>query len=525
MRITEIKLNNYRAFYGEHTISLDKDGKNLMVYGENGSGKSSLFTALQNFFLSSVQRVNVEENIFVPASKKNTASILLTIKESATSTKTTNFELNCVDKQIISLDKTIIADANKIKGFFDYRSLLRTHIEHENEVDLFSILINGILKHSINRFSTKEIGSEWQSIHYDTFEVKQTAGTQAKIKNYLKDKFNPGLKQLIQDIEKDTNVFMSHFGESVKIKLEFNEVTHHGRRMLSGNTINLKLDFHNTHIPKHQFFLNEARLSALAISLYLASIKVNPTAGALKVLVLDDLLIGLDMSNRLPLLKILKNHFIEVPENERFQTIMTTYDKVWYELVRNFFGNEKWKYIEIFSKSLDDKDFEIPLIANEKGYITRAKHYLAEKDYKASAVYIRTEFERIVKLICSSRKLLVVYKKNVKEITSEDYWLATTTQTNLDTELIKELEIHRGTVMNPFSHYDLEKPEFEQELKDTIESIEKLIAIINLPHTEPNFLKKDTTIEQLQNKIKSLENTVSIKDKTIGELRELNNKA
>ena len=44
---------------------------------------------------------------------------------------------------------------------------------------------------------------------------------------------------------------------------------------------------------------------------------------------------------------ILKNHFIEVPAQEQFQTIMTTYDKVWYELVRNFFGNEKWKYIEI----------------------------------------------------------------------------------------------------------------------------------------------------------------------------------
>ena len=67
MRITEIKLNNYRALYGEHTISLDKDGKNLMVYGENGSGKSSLFTALQNFFLSSVQRVNPKQNLkFIP---------------------------------------------------------------------------------------------------------------------------------------------------------------------------------------------------------------------------------------------------------------------------------------------------------------------------------------------------------------------------------------------------------------------------------------------------------------------------
>ncbi len=524
MRITEIKLNNYRAFYGEHTISLDKDGKNLMVYGENGSGKSSLFTALQNFFLSSVQRVNVEENIFVPASKKNTVAIQVTIKESAASTKTTNFELNSIDKQIISVDKTIIADANKIKGFFDYRSLLRTHIEHANEVDLFDILINGILKHSINRFSTKEIGSEWQSIYNHTFKVRNTVGVQTKIKNYLKDKFNPGLKQLIQDIEKDTNIFMCYFGESVKIKLEFTEVNYLGRSNLLGNTIKLKLDFHNTHIPKHQFFLNEAKLSALAISLYLASIKVNPTAGALKILVLDDLLIGLDMSNRLPLLKILKNHFIEVPENERFQTIMTTYDKVWYELVRNFFGNEKWKYIEIFSKSLDDKDFEIPLIVNEKGYLIKAKHYLAEKDYKASAVYIRTEFERLVKVICSSRKLLVIYKKNVKEITSEDYWLAITTQTNLDRELIKELEIHRGTVMNPFSHYDLEKPEFEQELKDTIVSIEKLIIITNLAHTEATFLKKDITIEGLINKIKSLENTVSIKDKTIGELRELSNK-
>ena len=80
MRITEIKLNNYRAFYGEHTISLDKDGKNLMIYGENGSGKSSLFTALQNFFLSSVQKVNVEENILFQLLKKIQHQFCLPLK-------------------------------------------------------------------------------------------------------------------------------------------------------------------------------------------------------------------------------------------------------------------------------------------------------------------------------------------------------------------------------------------------------------------------------------------------------------
>ena len=27
MRVTDISINNYRAFYGEHHINLDKDGK------------------------------------------------------------------------------------------------------------------------------------------------------------------------------------------------------------------------------------------------------------------------------------------------------------------------------------------------------------------------------------------------------------------------------------------------------------------------------------------------------------------
>jgi AAA15 family ATPase/GTPase len=157
MRITDIHIKNYRAFYGEHHICLDKDGKNLMVYGENGSGKSSLFTALQDFLKSSVGKIDVEENIFVPASQKNTASIKVNIKESPETSKTTTFELKLTDKEIISADKTLIADANKIKGFFDYRSLLRTHMGHKDKVDLFDILVKDILYNSINRFQTRKL--------------------------------------------------------------------------------------------------------------------------------------------------------------------------------------------------------------------------------------------------------------------------------------------------------------------------------------------------------------------------------
>jgi energy-coupling factor transporter ATP-binding protein EcfA2 len=527
MRITDIKITNYRAFYGEHHIQLDNDGKNLMLYGENGSGKSSLFTAMKDFFLASVKKLpELEENIFLSAAKKNTAKIEITVREKPDSSKRTVFELNAVQKEIVSADKILISDANKIKGFFDYRSLLRTHLGHNENVNLFNLLLGsflydkrkeyklveqGILYHSINRFSNKEIGKEWEAIVDDTFNKKQTTKQQDSTKNYLKDKFNPGLKEILQSIESDTNIFLKYFGINLNVKLEFDKVDYHGRRSLNGKNINLKIEFFAKHIPKHQYFLNEARLTALAISLYLASIKVNPTKGALKILVLDDLLIGLDMSNRLPLLEILKNHFVDVKADDRFQIIMTTYDKVWYELVKSYFGVEQWKFVEVYSKRLSDNDFEIPVIKHDNGYLDKAKYYLADKDFKASAVYIRTEFERLVKTICDKQRIPVAYKKNQKEVTSDDFWMAIETQTNLDPSLIKDVKIHRGTVMNPFSHYDLEKPEFEKELTDTICAIEKLKA-------EVSNIKKDRSIDKLEKELDKLNLALTEKDKTIKEL-------
>lgn len=45
-RITKISIDNYRAYIEPLDLELPA-GENLLVYGENGSGKSSLFKALQ----------------------------------------------------------------------------------------------------------------------------------------------------------------------------------------------------------------------------------------------------------------------------------------------------------------------------------------------------------------------------------------------------------------------------------------------------------------------------------------------
>ena len=65
MKIKKIEIRDYKAFYG--TKEMNVDGKNLFVYGENGSGKSSLYYALKDFFQSSIEDFNYDEteNIFI----------------------------------------------------------------------------------------------------------------------------------------------------------------------------------------------------------------------------------------------------------------------------------------------------------------------------------------------------------------------------------------------------------------------------------------------------------------------------
>jgi AAA15 family ATPase/GTPase len=56
-KIDQIKIRNFKAFQKEQVFNLK--GKNVLVYGNNGSGKSSLFWALYTLTQSSIK--NTEE--------------------------------------------------------------------------------------------------------------------------------------------------------------------------------------------------------------------------------------------------------------------------------------------------------------------------------------------------------------------------------------------------------------------------------------------------------------------------------
>lgn len=61
MKIQTIEITNYKAFLGTYTINVGC--KNLFVYGENGSGKSSLYYALKDFFQASMEDIDLAGRI------------------------------------------------------------------------------------------------------------------------------------------------------------------------------------------------------------------------------------------------------------------------------------------------------------------------------------------------------------------------------------------------------------------------------------------------------------------------------
>ena len=138
MKIQSITINKYKAFTKEEKIPVG--GSNVFIYGENGSGKSSFYYALKDFFQSSVETVKMAELRNFNLSDGGTdcsikvefdGEIVKTLNETTKDTNTTE-----------------IIDANRLKSFLTYKHLLGVHnVKISDKIDVFELVLNGVLKH------------------------------------------------------------------------------------------------------------------------------------------------------------------------------------------------------------------------------------------------------------------------------------------------------------------------------------------------------------------------------------------
>jgi AAA15 family ATPase/GTPase len=138
-KIKELRIKNFKAFQEEQVFNFTKQGKNLLVYGNNGSGKSSLFWALYTLFQSSTKEDADVEKYFENYLESNTTShqslknIFMEeaedafIKLIAINTETEFEQTFTISKNTINTnnddDNTLIQELNIASDFINYKLL------------------------------------------------------------------------------------------------------------------------------------------------------------------------------------------------------------------------------------------------------------------------------------------------------------------------------------------------------------------------------------------------------------------
>ena len=466
VKITKIEIKNFKAFYGTYQIDLHKAGKNLLIYGENGSGKTSLYKAIK-LFLESSENETIDFKDYQNIFNTDKGYIKLHLRINPASNEHV-YEWSDDVKETVDVP---IINASKSKGFLDYKALLHTHYLHyENDtVNVFNLLIENLLA-NVTRDSDVtglSITEEWESISEQSSSQPDIEILEGRL-----EVFNRELADKLTDLEAKASEMLHRFGYNVSLNLSFQRITYDPTdETLDNPEILLKVTFFDEDIPAHHRFLNEAKLSAIALAIYFAGFLLQPDSD-LKILALDDVLIGLDMSNRIPVLDILEAYFSD------YQIFLTTYDRAWYEVVKQRTSRGgKWKAVEFYFSQTGE--YEVPIYAEDKAYLEKAREYLDANDYKACAIYVRTAFEAAIKRYCEKKDLAIKYRENPRDLKSEDFWGRIKMETDaagvlvLDLRIVDAIEQARKFILNELSHATFANI-YKNEFEDAIAAVEGL---------------------------------------------------
>lgn len=473
-RLRSISIQDFRGFPGQNNPAIELNGKNLLVYGENGSGKSTIFRALDQFFSFAERSPRARSNmladsahIFTPEAERR-PSVAVTFTDGATSRWDANSHPN--DNRG---DARVFA-ASYRKGMLDYRSLLDLSYRYfGTRIDLFDACERVLLRDLQISHGGSELGfhrlwrdtqDQWKGYHWQR--------TKDAIDSRLAS-ITAGLNLALPTLQDHANLLLAEisYGEMSVDNIEFTGlaarwVDHRPSRRITGQTLLPTIKFRGLEIGSPQSLLNEARVSALAISIYLAGRKVcgeTLQPDTPKLLVLDDLLIGLDQSNRLPVLQMLTKHF------GNWQIVLLTHDRVWFEMARAHLpteGLKAWHALEMFEGlGPDGKSHPIqrPLSNFDpvSGNISRARVFLADHFDNAAALHARMAFEQSLKRVCERKAIPVAFKSDLRHLNTDhlltglEKWLADPARAADKIRLgphIAAVKAARRVVLNQFSH-------------------------------------------------------------------------
>jgi energy-coupling factor transporter ATP-binding protein EcfA2 len=482
-RIGKIVLRDFRFFPGDetYTFELGDDGKNLLLFGENGSGKSSLFHGLRLLMSETAPPRPLADyrNIFT-GGEEGTLAVELTAGMPQ------DVKWDYGEAHPAKSGETAFFNLARRATFLDYKALLRTNVFHEDAdcVNIFPLLVETLLRevelpdgrtvsqhwHGLRAFKPREVPPPEPDGEPDTLptaadqidevaksfrdQLHEFLNVSAGGRMSLVERANALLAKLTTGLEITTQV-----GALQVCEVSKDPATH--PHSFDRAEARLIASYAGRPIEHPAQFLNEARLTAMALALYLAAAQATtPRVGTTdlpRVLVLDDVLIGLDWANRLPVLKILNEEFAD------WQIILMTFDRVWFDLAKEYTEHtERWCYLTLRElPTLPDQPGR-PVVEPCSSFLDRSEAHLRNGDLMAAAVYIRAAFETRLKNVCRDHSIKVPYKADPRDVKADHLWQEIverqkSRQANgqidfIDRTLMQEVETVRSTVLNRLSH-------------------------------------------------------------------------
>ena len=470
MKIKKIYLNHFRAFYGEYFFNFEE--KNVLIYGENGSGKSSLYYALKTLINSShskekdrMKKCFIKEestflgNIFAYNKTTKKGKVLdlgsLSLEFIFDDNSQILLEELQENDELPKIDKKI-QNTYLFNPFLHYKKILRVH--SVQKIEAIS-----------NLFSLFETLLQGYPINNNTFLID------LKEKNY-KDYLNQLKKIIDKELKNKISYFLEKFDLSIKV-----EDIIYSEELTSEKTIRkyeLDIIYNSQKITNWSHFLNEGRLSSISISIYLATIQIirEKLNESLDILVLDDLLLGLDMSNRMSIIKILNEDF------KSFQIFFFTYDKALFEVFKRRIQTENWKIYELYNEEKELSHIQDELgnnliiekpitLESFKTYLEKAKKFLIQNEYDCCGIFLRKELEEICEQFLKENEKR---DKNCKVLNLSKQLNQLGKKYSYLKETIQNIEKIRMEILNPSSHNDKINPTFQHELKQAVDWIETL---------------------------------------------------
>lgn len=512
MKLHSITLEGFRGIAGR--FELPVGCKNLLLHGENGSAKTSIARALELLF-------DPDADVDL-LGQKNLFGTSAPLIEARFKGQRTNINPATQEKFVNGMDETLnwtsidekplpswILEGARRSAFVSYRRLLllsdQTRDLSEN---FFRAAVTTLFPHLLVGTSGKTIGELWQEAsdaliafhaaksgrgqegatgvadpvaHHKPIEDALTLLSQG-LGDYLLPRGDMP-SQLVEE----ANRLMAYFGDAnLKIDLHFSGLRFNRQKeriegaeilpdvsfcqkSLNRSYLNLETGADESKAD-HHYILNESRLTALGLALFLAALKIAdipayiPGRGEpnepLRLLILDDVLVGLDYDHRMPVLEML------VKEFPNHQVLLFTHDRTWFDIAHlELVGGEEssWKTERIFSlrgRGPGGSDLAILDDAPVK-WLDRAKWFLSErKDFPAAVNYTRTAVEYLLKSIAHHRHAEMPFTLKPHKLNTEHFLNAVCLlkkRTNGSHRLIpahlqSELKALRKTVLNPLSH-------------------------------------------------------------------------